>query len=212
MAVSNGFADPQLPGATVGKPVDLAATGRLDQLDWLNLPYVSATRPAGPEAWRLGLVPVSTVDADGLTVRATGTGAGLDVVTTYAVADDPWLTADSVFTNPGTAAVTVWIGDTIDHDGPGQRSGVPGHGTIATPYDSPAAYAPTGPWIGMAGSDAQTYALRYEDTGFTAYGNGNWIQSQRQVTVPAGGSWTLRRRIIAVATTGDPWAPLAALR
>jgi phosphodiesterase/alkaline phosphatase D-like protein len=211
MAVSNGFADPQLPGATVGKPVDLAAAGRLDQLDWLNLPYVSPTQPTGTEAWQQGLVLASTVDVTGTAVRATGTGAGLDVVTTYTVAGDPWITADSVFTNRGGAPLTVWVGDAMDHDGPGQRSGVPGHGTITTPYASPAAYTPAGPWIGMAGSDAQTYALRYEDAEFTAYGNGNWIQSQRQVTVPAGGSWTLRRRIVAIATTGDPWAPLAAL-
>ncbi len=212
MAVSNGFEDPQLPGATLGKPVDLAAVGRMDQLDWLHLPYVAAVQPAGTEAWQQGLFPSSTVDVSGTTVVVTGTGGGLSVATTYSVAaGQPWVTATSVFTNPGAAPLSVWLGDAIDHDGPGQRSGVAGHGTIATPYASPAAYAPGGPWIGMTGSDAQTYGLVYESAGFTAYGNGNWIQSQWQVTIPAGGSWTLRRRIVALATTTDPWAPLAAL-
>jgi len=49
-------------------------------------------------------------------------------------------------------------------------------------------------------------------TGFTAYGNGHWIQSQHEVTIPAGGEWTLTRRVTALpATTADPWAPLAKL-
>ena len=131
------------------------------------------------------------------------------MVTTYSVAGDPWITADSVFTNRGNVSVTVWVGDAIDHDGPCQRSGVPGHGTITTPYGSPAVYTPTAPWIAMTGSDAQTYALRYEDAEFTAYGNGNWIQSQRQVTIPAGDSWPSPRPAThghrSPADDGTPW-------
>ncbi len=217
MAVSNGFEDPQLPGATRGKPVDLAAVGRLDQLDWLHLPYVSTTRPLGTEAWQQGLVRASAVDVGATdtgaaTVRVTAAGGGLTVATTYAVAaGEPWITATSVFTNPATTTATVWLGDVIDHDGPGQRSGVAGHGTITTPYGSPAAYPPAGRWIGMAGSDAQTYGLVYEHIGFTAYGTGNWIASQHEVTIPAGAAWTLTRRIVALPTTGDPWAALDGL-
>ncbi len=212
MAVANGFADPQLPGATRGKPVDLAAVGRLDQLDWLHLPYVSTTMPTGTEAWQQGLVVASTVEVNGTTVRVPAAGGGLNVVTTYEVAaGEPWITATSVFTNPG-ATGTWWIGDAIDYDGPGQRSGVAGHGTIATPYGSPAAYLTTGRWIGMTGTDAQTYALVYANSGFTAYGNGNWIQSQHEVTIAAGGTWTLTRRIAALpTTTTSPWAALDTL-
>ncbi len=207
MAVSVMFDDPQLPGATRGKPVDLAAAGRLDQLDWLNLPYVATAEPTGTEAWQQGLVRASSVEVAGPgRIRTTGTGGGLAVTTEYSVEPGrSWIAAESVFTNPGEAA-TVWIGDAIDHDGPGQRSGVAGHGTITTPYGSPAEYRPTGPWIGMTGGDAQTYGLVYEDASFTAYGNGNWIQSRFRVTIPVGGTWTLRRRIVAAATTGpDPW-------
>jgi hypothetical protein len=107
----------------------------------------------------------------------------------------------------------VWVGDAVDHDGPGQRSGVPGHGTISTPYGSPAEYRPTGPWIGMTGSDRQTYGIVYEDAGFTAYGNGNWIMSVREVNLAAGQSWTLRRRIAALnsGTGTDPWTVLDGL-
>lgn len=209
MAVSAVFDDPQLPGATRGKPVDLAAVGRLDQLDWMNLPYVATAEPAGTEAWQQGLVGASTVEVLGATVRTTGTAHGVTVSTTFSVQPgQSWISAESVFTNPGAAAVTVWVGDAIDHDGPGQRSGVAGHGTITTPYGSPAAYPPARAWIGMTGGDAQTYGIVYEDAGFVAYGNGNWIQSQHRVTIPAGESWTLRRRIVAAATTGDPWTAL----
>jgi phosphodiesterase/alkaline phosphatase D-like protein len=212
MAVANGFEDPQLPGATRGKPVDLAAVGRLDQLDWLHLPYVSPTRPTGTEAWQRGLVVASTVEVAGTSVIVRAAGGGLEVATTYTVTSgQPWITATSVFTNHGETG-TWWLGDAIDYDGPGQRSGVAGHGTIATPYGSPAAYLPTGRWIGMTGSDAQTYGLVYENAGFTAYGNGNWIQSQHEVTIPAGGEWTLTRRITALpTTTANPWTPLEAL-
>jgi hypothetical protein len=208
MAVAVNFADPQLPGATRGKPVDLAAVGKLDQLDWLHLPYVSPTRPTGTEAWQHGLVTASGVDTVGAAVRVHASGSGIDVETTYTVAmGQPWVTATSVFSNPG-ATTTFWIGDAIDHDGPGQRSGVAGHGTIATPYGTPAEYPPAGRWIGMTGTDAQTYAIVYEHTSFTAYGNGNWIQSQHEVTIPAGGTWTLTRRIVALPVVGDPWTPL----
>lgn len=212
MAVANGFEDPQLPGATRGKPVDLAAVGRLDQLDWLHLPYVSRTEPTGTEAWQQGLVVASAVEVDGTTVRVRSSGGGLEVVTTYSVAaGEPWITATSVFTNPGETG-TWWLGDAIDYDGPGQRSGVAGHGTITTPYGSPAGYVPTGRWIGMTGSDAQTYALVYANTGFTAYGNGNWIQSRHEVTIGTTDTWTLTRRVVALPTTpGSPWTPLTTL-
>lgn len=209
MAVAVAFADPQLPGATKGKPVDLAATGKLDQLDWLNLPYVSPTRPTGTEAWQQGLLISTEVTVEGTTIQTSGTTGDLTVTTTYEVAaNTPWVTATSVFKNTTATPVTKWIGDAIDHDGPGQRSGVPGHGTITTPYGNPAAYTPTAPWIGMTGSDAQTYALVYDKTTFTAYGTGNWMSTQQEVTIHPGEEWTLKRRIVAIPTEADPWAPL----
>ena len=63
---------------------------------------------------------------------------------------------------------------------------MPGHGTIATPYAEQAFYPPARRWIGMTGTDGQTYGLVYAAGGFTAYGNGNWIMSQREVTLRAG--------------------------
>jgi hypothetical protein len=103
----------------------------------------------------------------------------------------------------------VWVGDAIDHDGSGQRSGVSGRGTIATPYGEPAEHPPAGNWIGMTGTDGQTYGLVYAEGGFTAYGNGNWIMSQRQVTIAPGATFALVRQIVATTNGyGDPWTVL----
>ncbi|WP_152361232.1 alkaline phosphatase D family protein [Microlunatus speluncae] len=216
MTVAREFADGQLPGATPGKPINLAAVGHLDQLDWINLGLVATSRPTGTEAWQRGLVRCDAVTVDGDRAMITTTGraaeaAALAVTTTYAVgAEDPWITVETKIDNTGTAPITVWCGDAVDHDGPGQRSGVPGHGTIATPYGSPADYAPDGPWIGMTGSDRQVYGIVYDDADFLGYGNGNWIMSLREITLAAGQQWTLRRRITALdsGSGSDPWAVL----
>ena len=63
----------------------------------------------------------------------------------------------------------------------------------------------------MTGTDGQTYGIVYAQPGFTAYGNGNWIQSQRQVTLAPGASFELARDLVAVTNGfGDPWAVLDA--
>ena len=63
----------------------------------------------------------------------------------------------------------------------------------------------------MTGTDGQTYGLVYAEAGFTAYGNGNWIMSQREVTLAPGESFSLVRDIVAVSNGfGDPWAVLDA--
>lgn len=214
IAISAGTEDGQLSPVTRGKPLDLAAAGHLDQLDWLNLPYASLAQPRGTEAWQQRTVRSTAVEvvAPGV-VRATGAATevpGLAVVTTYTLREgEDSVLAESAFTNGSAAPVTVWVGDAMDHDGSGQRSGVAGHGTIATPYGEPADYAPSGRWIGMTGTDGQTYGLVYAEGGFGAYGNGNWIMSQRQVTIAPGATFTLARRIVAVTNGfGDPWAVL----
>ncbi|TDE11505.1 hypothetical protein E1269_09610 [Jiangella asiatica] len=223
MAVSRVFDDGQLPSSTVGKPVDLAVRGRSDQLDWLNLPYIVDEEPTGTEAWQQTTVrgtDVSIVQASGeeAVVRATGTSSahpGVGVETTYTIRPgEEWVTAETVFTNDGSADLSVWVGDAMDWDGAGQRIGVPGHGVITTPYESPAAYQPAGRWIGATGTDPQTYGVVYDgDDEFSAYGTGNWVMSRFQVEIPAGDSYTLSRRIVAASNTGsaDPFAVLEAL-
>jgi hypothetical protein len=222
MTVSKVTNDGQLPNATPGKPIDMAAARHLDQIDWFNLPYIATSAPSGTEGWQRGLVRSSSVEVESVTSERAvvpAEGAALEVpdvsvVTTFAAGPaQPWILAESVFANTGPVPVTVWVGDVIDHDGPGQRSGVPGHGTITTPYGSPGEFPPDGAWIGMTGTDGQTYALLYEEAGLTAYGTGNWIQSQFEVTLAAGEVRTLRRRMIAIDNGGgtDPWAVLADL-
>jgi phosphodiesterase/alkaline phosphatase D-like protein len=217
LAVSAGTDDPQLSGATVGKPLDLAAVGHLDRLDWINLPYASAAQPRGGSAWQQLTVrstAVAVVAAGGASavVRAVGASTAvpdIDVVTTYTIRpNEAWVTAESEFTNRGSVSRTLWIGDALDHDGAGQRSGVAGHGTITS--GTPTDYPPTAPWIGMTGTDRQTYGLLYEDTAFGAYAVGIWVMSQREITVAPGETFTLRRRVVAVDNGGaaDPFAVL----
>ncbi|MFJ6121498.1 alkaline phosphatase D family protein [Streptomyces sp. NPDC092129] len=220
LALSAGSQDPQLPGVTLGKPLDLAAVGHLDQLDWMNLPYASASQPRGSNAWQQLTVrstALEVLSAGGPTAAARATGAStqvpdIEVITTFTLGDnDPWVSAESVFTNRGTTARTFWLGDVLDHDGAGQRSGVAGHGTVTA--SAPADFIPTAPWVGMTGSDGQTYGLIYDDAGFTAYACGIWVMTQRQVTLEPGAAFTLRRRIAAVDNDGaaDPFAVLAGL-
>lgn len=211
VALATTFNDPQLSGSTAGKPLDVAVRGGQDQIDWINLPAVSRTEPTGTEAWQVRTVrtddvEVVTASGEQAVVRTSGVWTedeSLEVDTTYTVREDEeWVTAETVLTNTGAAAQTVWVGDAIDHDGAGQRSLVPGHGTIRTPYAEPGAYQPSAPWIGMTGDDGQSFGLVYAaGTVFEAYGNGNWIMSRQQVEIPAGGSFSLTRRI--VATRGD---------
>jgi outer membrane protein assembly factor BamB/predicted phosphodiesterase len=221
LAISKVFNDPQLNQSTVGKPLDLAVTGQPDQLDWINLPYVASTEPTGGNAWAQTQVRTEAVEiventGERAVVRATGTSAehpGLTVTTTYSAnAEDQWITAKTEFHNTSGAALPLWVGDAMDHDGTGQRSGVAGHPVINT--GTAASYEPTGNWIGQTGTgaDQQTYGLVYtpESGKFTGYGFRNWIMSKFQVEIPAGGSHVLERRIV-VAPNGGAENPFAVL-
>jgi hypothetical protein len=224
MAVAVTFDDPQLSGVTRGKPFDMAVRGGSDQIDWFNLPYASAAQPRGTEAWQQRTVrsdDVRVVEVTGgrAVVRATGASTvypEVRVVTTYTVEpEQQWIQAESVFENTGSAARTLWVGDAIDHDGGGQRSGVAGHGVITAPYGSPDEYRPTEPWIGMTGNDPQTYGLIYDEEAdeLVAYGNTNWIMSQRRIELAPGETYALERRIVAAnkGDSDDPFAVLAEL-
>ncbi|MFJ6079407.1 PQQ-binding-like beta-propeller repeat protein [Pseudarthrobacter sp. NPDC092419] len=221
LAISKVFNDPQLDQSTTGKPLDMALTGQPDQLDWINLPYVTSSEPTGGNAWAQTQVRTESVEiventGERAVVRASGTSAehpGLTVTTTYSAnAEDPWITAKTEFRNTSPAALALWVGDAMDYDGAGQRSGVAGHPVIDT--GTAASYEPNGRWIGQAGTgaDQQTYGLVYTaDSGsFSGYGLRNWIMSKFQVEIPAGGSHVLDRRIV-VAANGGAQNPFAVL-
>ena len=52
MAIAKVYNDPQLTQSTTGKVLDMAITGQPDQLDWINLPYVSTAEPLGGNSWQ----------------------------------------------------------------------------------------------------------------------------------------------------------------
>jgi hypothetical protein len=221
MAVAVSTVDAELPGMTTGKPIDLAAVGHLDQLDWVSLPYVASAPLRGVDAWRGGLVSGLFAEIpssrEGMRAQARSVGFANElgdvlVTTTYSIAPgEPWVLAESVFANGWQdGPIVAYVGDVLDRDGDAQRSGVAGHGVITTPEDQPGEYAPAGTWIGMAGNDRQTYGLLYEDKDFLAYGTGAWLLTERRIELPAGETYTLRRRIAAI-DNGDDNDPFAVL-
>ena len=224
LAVAAVTEDGQLLGTTRGKVLDMAIRGQADQLDWINLTYASAAQPAGTEAWQQVTVrndSVSVVEkgSQRAVVRASGSSTdfpALTVTTTYTLEPDkPWVMAQSVFRNTGTDTISAWLGDAIDHDGGGQRSGIAGHGTITTSYGNPRQYTPTEPWIGMTGTDPQTYGLIYDanPSGLVALATGNWVMSTLPAELAPGAELALNRRIVAVDNGGaaDPFAALSQL-
>lgn len=213
MSVAVSHNDGQLPGSTKGKPVDMAIKGLNDGIDWINLPYISLTQPAGTEGWQVITVANDTVeiisqDASHAVVRTTGVYSevpGVTVETYYTMnAGESWVNAETLITNTTAVGITVWVGDVIDNDESGQTSHVPGIGDITAGYDYPAEYVPTAPWIAQYGSSSQCFGIIYlgDTSGMTTYGNSAWIQSRRQVTIPAGESVSMERLVICTSTEG----------
>lgn len=223
MTIATATEDPQLQGVTKGKPIDMAAKGFQDQMDWFNLPYVSKAQPTGPDAWqqltvKSGEAKVVESSSERAVVSVSGTSVedpDIKVDTTYTILpDQDWITVETVFANTGQESKSVWIGDAMDYDGAGQKSGVPGHGTITLSYSDPKEFAPAEPWIGMSGSDRQTIGLVYSGntTELKAYGNGNWIMSRQTINLPAGEKYLLSRKIVATpAGSEDPFSVLSSI-
>lgn len=214
MAIAKVFQDPQMTPSTPGKVVDMAITGQPDQLDWINLPYVSTTEPTGGSAWQqlqVRSTDVRIVENTGerAVVQATGTSAenpNLKVVTTYtATADEQFITAATTFTNATGAPLTVWAGDALDHDGAGSRSAVSGNAPVTS--GGPFAQTPDAKrWIGQSGTgtDNQTYGLVYGTASgpFTGYSQSIWTMSKFKLDLPVDGSHTITRRIVAASNGG----------
>ncbi|WP_164842757.1 PQQ-binding-like beta-propeller repeat protein [Actinoplanes solisilvae] len=210
MAIADAYNDAQLSGGTRGKPVDLAVRGMADQFDWINLPYVSATQPTGTSAWdnrTVAATDVRIVQATGdqAVVRVSGPVQGfpsLTATTTYALKPgDDFATVSTSLNNSGPAPVSVWTGDAMDHDAAGQASVIPGAGVVVP--GATAAYTPTKPYIGMTGTDPQVFGLVYGTpaSAFDVYAAGNWVMSRFNVEVPAGGSYTLTRKLVITPGT-----------
>jgi outer membrane protein assembly factor BamB len=214
MAIAKVYNDPQLNQSTTGKVLDLAITGQPDQLDWINLPYVSAAEPLGGSAWaqlqtRSNDVQIVENTGSKAVVRVTGTSAehpGLKIVTTYtATADDQFITAATTFTNDSAAALSVWAGDAMDHDGPGSRSAVSGFAPITS--GGPLSQVPNANrWIAQSGTspDNQTYGLIYTAASgpFAGYSQSNFTMSKFKLELAAGANHTISRKIVAVSNGG----------
>ncbi len=214
MAIAKVYNDPQLSPSSTGKVLDLALTGQPDQLDWINLPYVSNAEPVGGNAWQqlqVRSTEVKIVENSGekAVVQVVGTSSEnpqLKVVTTFtATPDESFITADTTFTNGTGAALSVWAGDAIDHDGTGSRSAVAGFPVVTS--GGPFSQVPTAKrWIGQSGTtpDNETYGLVYSAASgaFTGYSQSNFTMSKFKLDIPAGGDTTISRRIVVASNGG----------
>lgn len=215
LALAVTVEDGQLPGATRGKPLDFARQGNSDDIDWINLPYLSLDRPTGTEAWQVTTVQSDTVVVEELTeslaiVRVTGVYSevpGVSVETVFSLrAGDSFVEVQTTIHNGSGAFQGLWLGDVIDVDSSGQTSYVPGIGLLSNGYSSPQEFSPAAPWIAQYGGvNPQAIGLIYEGdfaNSFVAYGNTSWLQSQAQVSLEAGASYTLRRYLVNADTEG----------
>lgn len=211
MTIATVTQDGQLAPTTPGKPIDMAATGRADELDWFNLPWMSTERPSGTENWqsltvRNDRVEVVESTPDRAVVETSGTwteDSDVTVTTTYTVEPDrPWVTAETVFTNTGSTDHTVWLGDVVDNDGGGQQSYVPGIGVLPNAYGAPAEFQPTQPWVAQVGSQPQVQGMLYTgaNTDFVAFGTSAYVATHFQTTLAAGQDHRLDRRLVVLGT------------
>lgn len=213
MTIAKAFSDPQLAPSSFGKVIDMAQTGKPDNLDWINLPYVGSAEPLTGNAWQQLQVISTKVEitensGEKAVVKVTGASSeipGLNVVTTFtATPDDEFITAESVFTNTTGAALPVWLGDAMDYDTAGSHSRTAGFPAVTS--GGPFSQAPDASrWIGQSGDDTQTYGLIYDDASgpFVGYSQSNFTMSKFKVTIDAGSSFTLSRKIVDASHEGD---------
>ena len=106
--------------ATRGKPIDLAAAGFNDGVDWLNLPYLTTAKPVGGDAWAITSLVGDTVEIvdpgpSQAVVRTTGhwtDDPAITVETTYTMEpDQPYVTAETTFRNGGATDLSAFTGD-----------------------------------------------------------------------------------------------------
>lgn len=227
VSIANTSIDGQLQYSSLGRPLDLAAAGADDDLDWIHLSYASKLKPTGTEAWdyesvRYDTVYVHLLNPNIAIVKAEGhyfelQGVNNDSVvvfntipvkTTYTIEPGKkYIYTETQMENNTSTPQSFWVGDVIDHDGSGQYSYVPGFGDITSAYSNPASYTPSLPWMAMSGNNPQAYGFIYEGSfgsNFTAYGNNSWIMSMDSITMNPGASYVYKRYLVAASTIGYP--------
>ncbi|MFZ4413381.1 MAG: CehA/McbA family metallohydrolase [Bacteroidales bacterium] len=222
ISIANTSVDDQLAFITKGRPLDLAATGFPDDLDWINLFFASKVKPQGSLAGQAQSVKYdsvfvsqlnnaeATVTCQGHYIELQGVNAdsvvvfnNLAVTTTYNIKPDKrFIFVESVITNNTGQQQGFWVGDALDYDGTGQTSWVPGTGVLTS---SNLEYQPAYPWIAQYGDNAQVFGFIYENTfanQFKAYGSNSFIMAYDSVNLLNGNSYSLKRYLTTAATLG----------
>ncbi|UMG92750.1 Ig-like domain repeat protein [Nocardioides sp. TF02-7] len=216
MSIAEEFVDPQLPATSLGKPVDLAATGFDDGIDWINTSFLTTTDPRSWEHDEVEPLAVELVDPgpDQAVVRVTGewvVDRAVKVDTTYRVRPGvPWVEASTTYRNTAAAPLVGWVGDAIDVDDNPTLTFVPGLGTVgAAAVDATMEQ----PWLAQWGTQEQSFGLVYTDGAeMQFHGTDAWATAYREVEIPAGGEVEVTRRIVVDASEGStPEAPVQAV-
>jgi cephalosporin-C deacetylase len=204
---------PHLPGATVGKPIDMAVTGMEDGLDWINLAYLSKERPVWFHSDTIGTVQGKNVRIVKLTddeaiVEADSIYKEIPEVTlktAYTIhPDEEWIYTETTIYNPLDKDLTLWAGDVMDNDNGDQYVYIPGVGDIGPETMERAEYKPSAPWVGHYGDAEQGYAFVYDErfSDFICFNANNTLMTQKQITIPAKGEYSYGRYIVAVSAVG----------
>jgi hypothetical protein len=216
MCIASSYCDAQLGSSTKGKPVDFSTVGGVDGFDWINMPLVSSGKIYGYRGGALSMSrnvqfsAVNVLESSNKRSQVLASGkcqdVSLDVTSLYSIyPNQEWMEVTSTFYNNADTAVTVWLGDAMDNDEACQTSAFPGlHSEkeiIVSQNPEMLEYKPSRPWMGCFGYSSQAFGIYYSGDfakDFTVSANSCRIVSQKQVTIPVNGTYTMTRKLAAI--------------
>jgi len=214
LTLADEFVDGQMI-ASKGKPINFGLSNQRDAFDWMNMPIVTYHKELSENAWNQHCVKYTSLtiaETSDVMSRVIAEGTcdtiPLSVKTTYEIRpNETWVSAVSVFENKTTSPVSVYIADAIDLDESGEKGFYYSTSTgLTTISDNNVTveFLPNLPWIGQYGTASnQSFGVVYSGDfaqDISLYGCQRWMMARKFVTIPAGGSYQMSRKIVAVET------------
>lgn len=214
LTLADEFVDGQMK-SSLGKPINFGLSNQTDAFDWMNMPIVTYHKELSENAWNQHCVKYTSLTiaetSDELSrVVAVGTcdTIPLDVTTTYEIRpNETWVSAVSVFENKTANPISVYIADAIDLDESGEKGFYSSSSTELTTISNNSVsveFVPNLPWIGQYGTATnQSFGIVYSGDfaqDMSLYGCQRWMMARKLVIIPAGGSYQMSRKIVAVET------------
>ncbi len=214
LTLADEFVDGQMI-ASKGKPINFGLSNQRDAFDWMNMPIVTYHKELSENAWNQHCVKYTSLtiaETSDVMSRVIAEGTcdtiPLSVKTTYEIRpNETWVSAVSVFENKTASPVSVYIADAIDLDESGEKGFYYSTSTgLTTISDNNVTveFLPNLPWIGQYGTASnQSFGVVYSGDfaqDLSLYGCQRWMMARKFVTIPAGGSYQMSRKIVAVET------------